>query len=369
MFRAYFMTFHGNFRGWKIVQGWKDPHAGHDHHGHGHPEEKGPVEGPVPHESPLAMTAPLVVLAAFALFAGFLNAHPIHVAPLGHLLEPVFAGAARFVSEREGAKGLMWAMMAPGFAAFLAGTAAAMYVYLNKAGAPERAFAERAPGLYKLIYDKWRVDELYDAVVVGMVDALAEIFTMADRWFIDGLLARLTAALTALFGTLLRALQTGRVQVYAASMLVGLAGVGWYMATPHAEVIVDDTTVRATGEVKLSAAPGYGYSFKWDGLGAADSALSERKDVTVRLQPGEKKDVTVKVTNAFGRETTRTIQVARPGLPPGARPPDAARLPDAPKLPGMVRPDIPTGDIQGDDIHKLLMPRGADKPADKGADQ
>jgi NADH-quinone oxidoreductase subunit L len=224
MFRAYFMTFHGNFRGWKIVQGWKDPHAGHDDHGHGHHEETGPLEGPVPHESPLAMTAPLVILAAFALFAGFLNAHPIHVAPLGHLLEPVFAGAKRFVTEREGAKGLMWAMMAPGFAAFLAGTAAAMYVYLNKAGAPERAFAERMPGLYRLIYDKWRVDELYDAVVVGMVDALAEIFTMADRWIIDGLIARLTAALTALIGTLLRALQTGRVQVYAASMLVGSPG-------------------------------------------------------------------------------------------------------------------------------------------------
>jgi NADH-quinone oxidoreductase subunit L len=141
------------------------------------------------------------------------------------------------------------------------------------------------------------------------------------------------------------------------------------MATPHAEVVVDDTTVRATGEVKLSAAPGYGYSFKWEGLGAADSKLSERSAVTVRLQPGEKKDVTVKVTNAFGRETARTVSVVRPGLPPGARPADAPKMPDAPRAPGMVRPDIPTGEIPGDDIHKLLMPRGADKPADKGANQ
>ena len=354
MFRAYFMTFHGNFRGWKIVAGWKDPHAGHDH-GHDHHEETGPLEGPVPHESPAAMTIPLVVLAGFAIFAGFLNAHPIHVAPLGHLLEPVFAGASRIVTERAGAKGMMWPMMAPGFAAFLVGTAAAMYVYLNRAGIPERRFAERMPGLYRLVYDKWRVDELYDATVVGMVDALADIFTMADRWIIDGILARLTAALTALVGTLLRTLQTGRVQVYAASMLVGVAGIGWFLATPHAEVVVDDTTVRASGEVKLAAAPGYGYSFKWEGLGAADSKLSERSSVTVRLQPGEKKDVTVKVTNAFGREALRTISVARPGLPPGARPPEP------PKAPGMVRPDIPTGEIQGDDIHKLLLPRGGDK--------
>ncbi len=84
MFRAYFLTFHGPFRGWKIVKGWKDPHAhGHDDHGH-HAEEEGPIDGPVPRESPLAMTVPLMVLAAFAVFAGFLNAEPIHIAPLGH---------------------------------------------------------------------------------------------------------------------------------------------------------------------------------------------------------------------------------------------------------------------------------------------
>jgi len=352
MFRAYFMTFHGNFRGWKIVKGWKDPHAGHDDH-HGHHEETGPLEGPEPRESPAAMTAPLVILAAFALFAGFLYAHPIHVEPLGHLLEGVFDDAKRVVGERPGVEDMMWPMMGAGFAAFLVGTAAAMWVYLNKAGAPERAFAARMPGLYRLIYDKWRIDELYDATVVGMVDALADIFTMADRWLVDGVLARLTAALAALIGTLLRAVQNGRVQVYAASMLLGLAGVGWFLAAPHAEVVVDDTEVRQSGQIKLSAAPGYGYSFHWDGLGQADSKLSERSDVTVRLEPGEKKDVTVKVKNAFGLETSKTVSVSRPALPPGMKPPEQ------PKVPSMVRPDIPTGEIPGDEIHKLLLPKGA----------
>jgi NADH-quinone oxidoreductase subunit L len=238
-----------------------------------------------------------------------------------------------------------------------------MWVYLNKAGVPERQFAQRMPRLYRLIYDKWRIDELYDATVVGMVDALADIFTMADKWIVDGTLARVTAALAALAGTLLRTLQTGRVQVYAATMLVGLAGIGWFLATPHANVTIDDSAIRASGEVKLSAAPGYGYSYDWKGLGDADSRLAQRADVTVRLQPGEKKDVTVTVKNAFGLETARTISVARPGLPPGAKPPPQ------PNVPGMVRPDIPTGDVQGDDIHKLLLPRGTDKPADKGGHQ
>jgi NADH-quinone oxidoreductase subunit L len=360
MFRAYFMTFHGNFRGWKIVRGWKDPHTGHDHHGHEEHDTGAPLEGPEPHESPPAMTAPLVVLAFFALFGGFLYAHPIHLEPLGHLLEPVFEDGKAVVTERAGAEGMMWTMMAPGFAAFLAGTAAAMYVYLNRAGAPERKFAEDWPRLYRLIYDKWRIDELYDATVVGMVDALADIFTMADRWLVDGILARLTAALTALIGTLLRALQTGRVQVYAASMLVGLAGVGWFLAAPHAEVIVDDTAVRSSGQVKLSAAPGYGYSFKWEGLGDAAAPPSTKAEASVQLQPGEKKDVTLKVTNAFGLEASRVVSVARPGLPPGAK------APEPQKVPYPVRTAVPAGDIPGDEIHKLLLPQGA---GDKGGKQ
>ncbi|MBK8256014.1 MAG: NADH-quinone oxidoreductase subunit L [Polyangiaceae bacterium] len=370
MFRAYFMTFHGNFRGWSIVRGWTDPHAGHDHHDHHEEHDTSkPLEGPEPHESPAPMTAPLVVLAAFALFAGFLNAHPIHIAPLGHFLEPVFKGAEGFVSEREGAKGLMWVMMAPGFAAFLVGTAAAMYVYLNRAGQPEKVFAEKAGGLYRLIYDKWRIDELYDATVVGMVDALADIFTMADKWFIDGVLARLTAMLTALAGTLLRTLQTGRIQVYAAVMLLGLGGVGWFMVYPHADVTADDTSLRSTGEVKLAAAPGYGYTFRWEGLTGTDSQLTERSAVTVRLQPGEKKNVTVFVKNAFQLETSHTVALERPGLPPGAKAQSDGKGAAPPNVPGMVRPDIPTGEIPADDIHKLLLPRGADQGNNKGAEK
>ena len=139
MFRAYFSTFHGKFKGWTIKPGWKDPHAhGHDDHGH-HAEEEGPIEGPVPHESPLAMTVPLMVLAAFAVFAGFLNAEPIHSAPLGHALEPLFEGAKGTVLEREASKSLEWAMMVPGVLAFLAGSGAAMVVYLQRSGEPERA--------------------------------------------------------------------------------------------------------------------------------------------------------------------------------------------------------------------------------------
>src|SRR5262249_5696931 len=156
------------------------------------------------------------------------------------------------------------AMMVPGLLAFIGGAGGAYYAYFLRGGAPERTFAESFPRLYKLIYDKWRIDELYDAAVVGMVDALADIFVMADKWIVDGILARLSAAIVGAAGTVLRALQTGRVQAYAASMVIGLAGVGWFLVRPHADVRIDDTSLRQSGELKLSAAPGLGYRYRWE---------------------------------------------------------------------------------------------------------
>jgi NADH-quinone oxidoreductase subunit L len=149
MFRSYFLTFWGDFRGWKIVPGWKDPnphHAhdddhAHDDHAHAHHEKPGEMDGPVPHESPLPMTVPLMVLGAFALVAGFLGAEPIHVAPLMHKLEPIFARANTFVGLRAGVEAhgaQMWTMMAPGVAAFAGGSLRGLR-HLQAAGRRARA--------------------------------------------------------------------------------------------------------------------------------------------------------------------------------------------------------------------------------------
>ncbi|AKT39900.1 NADH-quinone oxidoreductase subunit L [Chondromyces crocatus] len=356
MFRAYFRTFHGEFRGWKIDPLWKDPgHGhddhGHDDHGHGHEEEHGEITGPVPHESPVAMTIPLIVLGLFAVGAGFFVAEPIHVAPLAHKLEPVFALSSRAIGVRAGAEGLMWPMMLPGVAAFLIGTMGAMVVYLNRRGEPERRFAASFPRLHALIYDKWRIDELYDATVVGMVDALADIFTIADKWIIDGILAKFTAALVGFLGTILRAFQTGRVQVYSAAMVLGLAGVGWFMVRPHATATVNEEALRRSGEVKLSAAPGFGYSYRWDVPETPEGAFAATPEQLVTLKPGETKEVTLRVRNAWGSESSKTFTLSRPTG--GNRGPvDPAALP-IPKV-----PTLPTGTIPAEQIPNLIQPKG-----------
>src|SRR5690606_16601166 len=90
MFRSYFLTFWGDFKGWRIVKNWKAP-AHHDHHDHHDHEDDAPRQGPVPHESPLPMTVPLMILAGLAVVAGFVYAEPLHIAPLLEFWSPVFA--------------------------------------------------------------------------------------------------------------------------------------------------------------------------------------------------------------------------------------------------------------------------------------
>ena len=315
MFRAYFMTFHGPFRGWRVVKGWKGGGHGHDHDHH----EEGPLEGPAPRESPPAMTVPLVILAAFAVFAGFLDAASLHqkaLEPLGELLAPVFAKASAAIAEWPGVEKLELAMMAPGLLAFAAGGGVAWVVYAQRNGGPERGFARSFPRLYQLMIDKWRIDELYDATVVGMVDALADIFTMADKWIIDGILAKVSAALVGLLGTVLRAFQTGRVQAYSASMVIGLAGLGWFLVQPHAAVSVDAKACRVTGQVTLSAAPGLGYHYHWEvqGGGADAAAKSDARDFTVSLKRGESKDVVLEVVSAFKTTAREVIPLTCPDM-------------------------------------------------------
>src|SRR6187399_2529260 len=243
MTRLYIGTFFGEFKGWKIVKNWKEPeHAhGHDDHGHGHAHhEPGvPLEGGTPHESPWQMWVPLAVLGFLAAFAGWLNAPLFHIETMHHWLEPVFAKASASVELIEGAEHLEYAFLGAAIAAFAGGSGIAYWIYVLQKGKPAQSFVEALPGFHALVYDKWRVDELYEEYVIGAVDSLAEFFAWADKWIVDFLLARVSAFLVGASGSALRFIQTGRVQTYAAVMVLGLGGVGWYFVTPRVEAKVD----------------------------------------------------------------------------------------------------------------------------------
>jgi len=318
MTRLYIGTFFGEFKGWKIVKNWQEPEHAHGHddhtHGHAHHVPGVPLEGPIPHESPWQMWVPLAVLGFLAAFAGWLNAPLFHIELMHQWLEPVFAKASGAVELIEGAEHLEFAFLGAAIAAFAIGSGAAYWIYALQKGKPAQSFVEAMPGFHALVFDKWRVDELYDEYVIGAVDSLAEFFAWADKWIVDFLLARVSAFLVSISGTALRFIQTGRVQTYAAIMVLGLGGVGWFFVTPRAEAKLDSND--ESGIYSLTAAPGLGYSYRWDlnndGKWDDKEKFGSRTQQSLNLAVKENRTVRLEVKNAFGRTAVRSFNFARP---------------------------------------------------------
>jgi len=316
MFRALFMTFWGDeFRGWTI--GRPSLVAAHASDDHDHHHDDLSVPGAAPKESPWQMTVPLIILATCAVVAGLIfNAGPINIPALhsmDHWLEPVFEPVARTVRLSEGAEGLTWPLAGGGILAFIIGTGVAYWMYIMEAGRPAEALADAAPGLYRLLLDKWRIDELYDATIIAAVDALADTSAAFDQTIVDGIVAKVPALLVSLFGSILRAFQTGVVHVYAAFMVIGLAFFGWFFVFPHPAATV--TAVgKDTGDYIVTAAPGMGYQYRWDadGNGQFDSErTSDQMSVKVHLDEGKTQNVRVEATSAFGFSNSAAIPITR----------------------------------------------------------
>jgi NADH-quinone oxidoreductase subunit L len=320
MFRALFMTFWGDFRGWTIgrpsllakEEVAHDSHAEHDLSAPGYP----------PHESPWQMTVPLIILSTCSIVVGFIfNAGPIKIEALhsmDHWLEPVFSGVTSAVQVREGAEGLEIPLAVSGVLAFVVGSGLAYWMYIARNGEPAKRAAEAAPGLYQFLYDKWRIDELYDNTIIAAVDALADTSAAWDRTVVDGLIAKVPALLVAASGSILRALQNGVVHVYAAMMAVGLLAFGWFFAFPHALVTIDKSTLVASGDVVVHAAPGMGYQYRWDshGTGQFDSPkFTDQASVKVHLKEGQTQIVRLEVVNVFERHATLDVPLSRAATP------------------------------------------------------
>jgi NADH-quinone oxidoreductase subunit L len=328
MCRLYFLTFWGDFKGWTVgrpsmISKHELDDAPADAPGHGHQEDLASPGYP-PHESPWQMTVPLILLATFSVFAGIILNPGFGILkerPMDHWLEPVFKMATDHAVVFANGHDAAWAehmelqLALPGFLAFAVGSGFAWWVYVSQRGEPARRLAQAWPGLYRLLLDKWRIDELYDATIVAAVDSLAETSAAVDKGVVDGILARLTSLVVAIAGTVLRAFQTGVVHVYAAMMVVGLALVGWFFAVPH-----PDATVSNTGgdDYVLTAAPGVGYAYRWDADGDGKPEKPDfGQDTTLKLhlEPGKEQTVNLEVRNSLGLVRTKSIHVARPQEP------------------------------------------------------
>jgi NADH-quinone oxidoreductase subunit L len=237
MFRLYWMTFGGSFRG-------TAEQAKHVH------------------ESPRTMIVPLQVLAAGSILAGFLGVPAV----LGggnfieHFMEPAFEHAHHALGEVFQAPvpghGVELALMGLSVLIAVGGILVATRFYKGAFEIPAR-LAASFPGAYRTLLNKYWVDEIYGAVFVrglvlgggnalhandrfvvdggdgevkaglgvnglawGVRDLVAKASNLWDRYVVDGAV-NLTAFLLDNLSYAFRAVQGGLVQGYALSMLIG----------------------------------------------------------------------------------------------------------------------------------------------------
>jgi NADH-quinone oxidoreductase subunit L len=182
------------------------------------------------HESSQLMTVPLWVLAILSIVALVLGLPRFPVFGhwgeiFGEFLHPVFAQATEVIGEHEHV--VLWPfLVAWGVAVVCGGLAWLMYAGAWR-GAPQR-FVDALPGLYRFTLDKFRVDELYDAVIVRPLRGLAwALWRVVDAFAIDGVLVNGTARLFGFFGRAFRGVQNGDAQRYAAVMALAAAVILW----------------------------------------------------------------------------------------------------------------------------------------------
>jgi NADH-quinone oxidoreductase subunit L len=240
MFRLYHMTFSGTFRG-------TEEQAHHVH------------------ESPRTMVLPLQVLAVGSILAGLLGVPAI----LGDVLhipnvfetftEPVFEAAhealPQIFTAAPPAHTIEMGLMAASVTIAAFGIALAWQLFQRHPEVPARIASSVAP-VYRLLLDKYYVDEIYGALFVrGLALGGGETLHAVDRYVVDGGdgevrpglgvngigwfvrevvakgsdvwdryvvdgLVNLTAAIFDNMSYVFRSLQNGLVQHYALSMLI-----------------------------------------------------------------------------------------------------------------------------------------------------
>ena len=214
MFRLYFLTFEGSFRGNdKALQVQLLSAAGKgsgegSEEGHGHHAEH-------PHESGWQMAMPLAVLAVPSVLIGLLGT-PWH-SRFAELLDPHEAA--------EMAERFSWSEFLPlagaSVAISLAGISLAVLAYYLHRIDLGKAVAARFPAVNAFFANKWYLDAINDKIFVQGSRKLARQVLEVDSKVVDGVV-NLTGLLTLGSGEGLKYFETGRAQFYALMVFGGV---------------------------------------------------------------------------------------------------------------------------------------------------
>jgi NADH-quinone oxidoreductase subunit L len=169
------------------------------------------------HESPAVMTLPLMALAVGSVALGLVIGFPPDGGFIHTFLNPVLVAEGH---EATAESGTVVALAAVSVVAGLIGIAIGLSMYVRHR--PDPAAITRASGpLYRLLVNKYYVDELYDRKFVDAMRGLFGAFWAFDVHVIDGI-ANGIGHLAAMGGSGARRLQTGVVGNYALTIVAGL---------------------------------------------------------------------------------------------------------------------------------------------------
>jgi NADH-quinone oxidoreductase subunit L len=207
MFRLWYMTFMGESRSENV-------HA---------------------HESPWSMRGPLVILAALSVCGGWIGMERFgaFLAPSVGVL-PTEAGNWRLE--------LILSVVAVLVA--LEGWLIADKFYRRKPECPAQ-YAAALPAGYKLLANKYFVDEFYGATIVKPLLGFSKYIL---EWIVDvGILGGMTwllGGIATLAGAILQRWQSGNLRSYAACLAAGAAAVLLFLLVPWATVLASLTTIH-----------------------------------------------------------------------------------------------------------------------------
>lgn len=188
MFRLYFLTFTGTFRGTE--------------------EQKHHL-----HESPAAITIPLSVLAILSIVGGYVGLPP--VISEHHTLNSYLAPVVSNFNVHHLEHATEWMLMG------LSTVLVIIMIGIAYARTKKPDFSENT-GLAKVLENKWYVDELYDGVIVRPLGGLSKILNnIIEKLGIDGIVNG-TGKLVNWGSGKVRILQSGQVGFYIFAMVLGM---------------------------------------------------------------------------------------------------------------------------------------------------
>jgi NADH-quinone oxidoreductase subunit L len=219
MFRLWFMTFFGDYRGRSSASHAEPAHA-HASHGHDHGD---------PHESPMIMLVPLIILAVLSFCGGWINFNR----HFEHFLAPVFHTATAEpltdIEAQAAEHSTEYLLMGISLAAAALGLYLAYLLYCKRPELPQK-ISDTLDGFYDTVVHKYYVDEIYATLFVKplVIGSTRILWHGVDQGVIDAAINDAADGANHVSDAA-RHMQSGNLRSYAGWIAAGGAVVIAYM--------------------------------------------------------------------------------------------------------------------------------------------